>query len=61
MVDLGRVKFELQRLASPATVGLGVEGLYKELKEVIAVFEYDEDFKKILAAKTSKTSKRSKN
>lgn len=66
MVDLGRVKFELRRLASPSTVGLGVLGLYEELSDVMFVFENDPDFKKILAernneTKTSKISKRSKN
>ncbi|MBQ2174822.1 MAG: hypothetical protein II453_07135 [Alphaproteobacteria bacterium] len=65
MVDLGRVKFELRRLASPSTVGLGALGLYDELSDVMLTFESDPDFKKILAArneetKTSKTSKRSK-
>ena len=66
MVDLGRVKFELRRLASPSTVGLGALGLYEELSDVMFVFENDPDFKKILAernseTKTSKISKRSKN
>ena len=66
MVDLGRVKFELRRLASPLTVGLGALGLYEELSDVMLVFEDDPDFKKILAernseTKTSKISKRSKN
>jgi hypothetical protein len=66
MVDLGRVKFELRRLASPSTVGLGALGLYEELSDVLFTFENDPDFKKILAernneTKTSKTSKRSKN
>ena len=66
MVDLGRVKFELRRLASPSTVGLGVLGLYDELSKVVFIFEDDADFKKILAernneTKTSKISKRSKN
>ena len=63
MVDLGRVKFELRRLASPSTVGLGVLGLYEELSDVMFVFENDPDFKKILAERksTSKISKRSKN
>lgn len=66
MVDLGRVKFELRRLASPSTVGLGALGLYDELSKVMFIFEDDPDFKKILAerndeTKTSKISKRSKN
>lgn len=66
MVDLGRVKFELRRLASPSTVGLGALGLYEELSDVMFIFEDDPDFKKILAernkeTKTSKISKRSKN
>ena len=66
MVDLGRVKFELRRLASPSTVCLGALGLYEELSDVMLVFEDDPDFKKILAernneTKTSKISKRSKN
>lgn len=66
MVDLGRVKFELRRLASPSTVGLGALGLYEKLRDVLFTFENDPDFQKILAArneetKTSKTSKRSKN
>ena len=63
MVDLGRVKFELRRLASPSTVGLGALGLYEELSDVMLVFEDDPDFKKILAERksTSKISKRSKN
>ena len=66
MVDLGRVKFELRRLASPSTVGLGALGLYDELSKVMFIFEDDPDFKKILAernseTKTSKSSKRSKN
>ena len=66
MVDLGRVKFELRRLASPSTVGLGVLGLYDELNKVMFIFEDDPDFKKILAGrnnetKTSKISKKSKN
>ena len=66
MVDLGRVKFELRRLASPSTVGLGVLGLYDELSKVMFIFEDDPDFKKILAERnketeTSKISKRSKN
>lgn len=61
MVDLGRVKFELRRLASPSTVGLGALGLYEELSDVLFIFESDPDFKKILADnKASKTSKRSK-
>jgi len=61
MVDLGRVKFELRRLASPSTVGLGALGLYEELSDVLFIFESDPDFKKILAEnKASKTSKRSK-
>ena len=66
MVDLGRVKFELRRLSSPSTVGLGALGLYEELSKVMFIFEDDPDFKKILAernneTKTSKISKRSKN
>lgn len=66
MVDLGRVKFELRRLASPSTVGLGALGLYEELSDVLFTFENDPDFQKILAernneTKTSKISKRSKN
>ena len=66
MVDLGRVKFELRRLASPSTVCLGVLGLYDELSKVMFIFEDDPDFKKILAERnketeTSKISKRSKN
>lgn len=60
MVDLGRVKFELRRLASPSTVGLGALGLYDELKDVIDIFDSDPDFKKILAERksTSKISKK---
>ena len=66
MVDLGRGKFELRRLASPSTVGLGVLGLYEELSDVLFTFENDPAFKKILAernneTKTYKISKRSKN
>ena len=63
MVDLGRVKFELRRLASPSTVGLGALGLYEELSDVMFIFEDDPDFKKILAErnKETKISKRSKN
>lgn len=60
MVDLGRVKFELRRLASPSTVGLGALGLYEELSDVMFIFENDPDFKKILAERksTSKISKK---
>lgn len=59
MVDLGRIKFELRRLASPSTVGLGAIGLYEELSNVLSIFERDPDFKKILAdKKSSKTSKK---
>lgn len=60
MVDLGRVKFELRRLASPSTVGLGALGLYDELSKVMFIFEDDPDFKKILAERksTSKISKK---
>lgn len=59
MVDIGRIKFELRRLASPSTVGLGALGLYEELSDVMSTFENDPDFKKILADKKStKTSKK---
>lgn len=59
MVDIGRIKFELRRLASPSTVGLGALGLYEELSDVMHTFENDPDFKKILADKKStKTSKK---
>jgi hypothetical protein len=60
MVDLGRIKFELRRLASPYTVGLGALGLYDELSDVMFIFESDPDFKKILAERksTSKISKK---
>ena len=60
MVDLGRVKFELRRLASPSTVGLGALGLYDEISKVMLIFENDPDFKKILAERksTSKISKK---
>ena len=60
MVDLGRVKFELRRLSSPSTVGLGALGLYDELSEVMFIFENDPDFKKILAERKKSTSKISK-
>ena len=60
MVDLGRVKFELRRLASPSTVGLGALGLYEELSDLLFNFESDPEFKKILAERksTSKISKK---
>ncbi len=41
MVDLSRVKVELARLAGPASVGLGQDGMHKALKDLVKVFEQD--------------------
>lgn len=53
-VDLSRIKFELKRLAGPASVSMGAEGLYLALKEIVKTFEKDSDFKKNLDVKSKK-------